>query len=99
MDTEAKFFYCNGLELAVSPFDFNLKFVRQGAAPNAEPGKMTAPAKLDELMVAMSPAHAKAMLAGLYQSVKDYEANIGHITVTAEDQKKFEETFGPLLKK
>ena len=99
MSNEGKFFYSNGLEVAVSPFDFNLKFLRQGAPENAEAGKLLAPSRLDEIIVAMSPSHAKAMLAGLYSAVMDYETNIGPITISNEDQKKFNETFGPILKK
>ena len=98
MDTEGRFFYTNGLELAVSAYDFNLKFLRQGAPENPEPGKQLAPARLDELIVGMSPGHAKTMLVGLYKAVRDYEANIGHITVNAEDQKKFDDAFPPTSK-
>lgn len=98
MEKENKFFYANGLEIAVSPFDFNLKFLRQGTSTDAKPGEILPPARLDELIVSTSPAHAKAMLASLFKTVLDYEKNIGPIALNIEAATEFDTTFGALLK-
>lgn len=94
-----KFFYSNGLEIAVSPYDFNLKFLRTGARAGIEPGDPVTSIPLDEIIIAMSPAHAKAMISGLYNSVVDYEKTIGPISIDSAGQDNFMKTFGPLLSK
>jgi hypothetical protein len=99
MDTEKKFFYSNSLELAVSPYDFSLKFLRTGVAAGTTPGNAIVFVPLDEIIIAMSPGHAKAMLSGLYKSVVDYEKTIGPITIDKAGQDEFMNTFGPLLNK
>lgn len=99
MESDNQFFYANGLELAVSPFDITLKFLRQGAPEGAAAGVDLQPKRIAELSVAMSPGHAKAMLAGLYTSIMEYEQKVGEIAVPSETQEKFNETFGPLFKK
>ena len=99
MDTEKKFFYSNALELAVSPYDFSLKFLRTGVAAGTTPGVATIPVPLDEIIIAMSPGHAKAILSGLYKSVIDYENTFGSITIDKARQDEFMNTFGPLLNK
>lgn len=99
MESDNQFFYCNGSEIAVTLFDFNFKFLRQGTPAGAQPGVEMQPENKDSLTVAMSPAHAKTMLYGYFNSVKDYEKNFGSITISAEMQKLFNETFGDLVKK
>jgi hypothetical protein len=98
MNTDKNFFYANGMELAVSTYDISLKFLRNGSPSNAVPGVPNAPARLDEIIVAMSPGHAKAMLAGLYKTIVDYEENIGPITIGSAEEVHFMKTFGPLIK-
>lgn len=99
-----KFFYCNATEIAVTPYDFNITFFRQGASKSASPqeGKevsmQVAPVRLDEMTVAMSPSHAKAMLSGFFQAVRDYEKNVGPITTDAVAEQRFRDIFGALLK-
>lgn len=99
MDADNKFFYANGLEVAVSPFDFNLKFLRQGADSDAVGGAPAATKRLDEIIIGMSPAHAKAMLSGLFTSVSDYEKSFGIINLPNEALNEFNKTFAPLLDK
>lgn len=99
MESDNKFFYSNGLQVAVSPFDINLKFLRQGAPDNAVEGKPMQPQVLDEIIIAMSPAHAKAMLSGLFQSIMSYEKDVGPIALPADLQKAFNETFTTVPKK
>lgn len=99
MELDKQFFYSNGLEISVSPYDITLKFLRQGSPEGAAPGVELQPQKLAELSVAMSPAHAKAMLSGLYTSIMSYEQSVGAIALQADAQKIFDETFAPLLKK
>ena len=100
MDTDNKFFYANGVEIAVTSYDFSLKFLRLGLPEGATfGGTINVPSRLDECIIAMSPGHAKAMLSSLYKSVLDYENNIGSITLDSEAQKVFMETFGALLNK
>ena len=55
--------------------------------------------KLDELIVSMSPVHAKAMLAGLFKTVIDYEKNVGHIVLPKDKETEFNQTFAKLLGK
>lgn len=99
MGLDEQFFYANGLELAVSPYDITLKFLRQGTPEGAAPGVELQPKRIAELSVAMSPVHAKAMLSGLYTAIMGYEESVGAIALPAEAQKTFNETFALLLKK
>lgn len=98
MESEKQFFYCNSVEIGVSAFDVNLKFIRQGTPKNAKSGAVI-PENIAELTVAMSPAHAKAMLPGLYKAIIDYEKKVGLIAVESAVQKTFDETFTTLHKK
>ncbi len=98
MESDMQFFYSNSVEIGVSPFDVNLKFIRQGTPENAKEGAVV-PQNMAELTVAMSPAHAKAMLAGFYKAVFDYENNVGKIALEAATQKTFDETFATFQKK
>ena len=99
MDTEKKFFYANSLEVAVSPYDFSLKFSRQGPPENIKSGEPPKPNKLDEFTVSMSPVHAKAMLAGLYRAVGEYEKNVGQIVLPKHQETEYQQTFAKLLGK
>ncbi len=101
MEVTKQFFYCNGAELTVSPFDINLKFLRQvmpeDTVPNTD--QQIKLVKEAEFTVAMSPAHAKVFLNALFMSVINYEKNIGPISLQSEQQQLFDKTFGPLLNK
>lgn len=99
MEAEKLFFYSNGLELAVSPYDITFKFLRQGAPDNGQPGVELQPKKLDEITVALSPGHAKAMLTMLYNSINGYERQVGIIPLQERDQQAFITAFGSILKK
>ena len=93
MDKEQSFFYANSLEVAASAYDINLKFIRQGTAENAPEGE-SKPVRLAEAVIAMSPNHAKAMLASLYNAVQAYEKTIGPISIPKDMQESFNKTFG-----
>ena len=104
-ELDKQFFYSNGLEIAVSPYDINLKFFRQGTPQSAvvtDPLKSKALniqlQKNAELTVAMSPGHAKAMLSALYTSIINYEKSVGPIPLQADAQKIYNDTFAALLK-
>ena len=100
MDSEKnKFFYCNAAEIAVSPYDFSFKFIRNGSPEGAKEGAKVQPAKLDEFTVSMSPAHAKVLLSGYFRAILDYEKSVGPIAVEANSQDEFNRTFGLLIKK
>ena len=96
MDREPKFFYANGVEMAVSAYDFNLKFVRQGAPSGATPGTAVTAERLDELTVTMSPAHAKTLIGVFIKSVHDYEKNIGKIVLPGDEEEKFHDAINSL---
>ncbi|MDD4964913.1 MAG: hypothetical protein PHI11_13455 [Gallionella sp.] len=98
MESEKNFFYSNGLELAVSPYDINLKFLRQGTPDGSVVGNTPAPIRLDEMTVSMGPALAKTIAVMLFKVIEDYEKNIGHIALQAQEQKIFEDVFGTILK-
>lgn len=99
MESDAKFFYANALEVAVSPFDFSLKFMRQGTPAEAVHNVPSPAATLDAMIVGMSPTHAKAMLSGLFKAVMGYESENGTISVPAEVQAEFLNTFGQIMQK
>ena len=99
MDSDGKFFYTNAMEVAVSVYDFTFKFIRQGAAPPKPGATQAAVLRLDEMAVSMSPAHAKAMLSGIFKAVLDYEKQFGHIALEKETEQQFAQTFGSILKK
>lgn len=96
MEIEKQFFYTNGAEIAVSPYDLNIKFLRQGTPEGASGnpvGNNIQPTTMAELTVAMSLSHAKTLLPGLYQSIIDYERSFGLIAVTPDAQNIFDTTF------
>ena len=97
MESDRNFFYANGLEVAVSPYDINLKFLRQGSPENAETGVATQPEKIDEVTVAMSPAHAKAMLPGIFKAIVHYEQTFGSISLESKVEEDFGNTFGKII--
>lgn len=99
MESEMNFFYTNAVEIGVSPYDVNLKFIRQGTPEDVQQGQAVKPQKMAELVVAMSPSHAKAMLAGFYKSILEYERSVGKIAIDASAQKIFDETFSAFQKK
>lgn len=83
MSNEPKFFYANAMEMAASPYDISLKFMRNGAevAKPVVPGTTVEATAvlLDSLAVSMSPSHFKAMLPGLVKIVVEYEKQFGLI--------------------
>lgn len=103
MDDELKFFYTNSVETAVSQFDFTLKFMRQGTTNPTQADAVTAatsggvlagtrpPVTRDELSVAMSPTHAKALFIALANAVLDYEKNVGRIPFDKTYEDRFEQ--------
>lgn len=94
---EQKFFYTNGMELAVSAYDVTLKFLRNGAMSTvgAEKG-VTVEATievLDTLVVGMSPSHAKALVPGLMLAITQYEKQHGKIPLPPEAVSAWNTTF------
>lgn len=92
MSSEDQFFYTNAVVIGVSPFDVNLKFLRQGTPSGIQTGAV-APVDLAELTVAMSPAHAKSMLVGFYNAIVEYEKKVGRITLEEANQQSFDKAF------
>jgi hypothetical protein len=77
IDSDSPFLiYCNMTEMSVSPWDVRIKllesFDNDGIIPVV---------KKHGVMV-MSPAHAKAMLEALEQTVRIYEEKFGEIDLT-----------------
>lgn len=97
MSEEKPFFYCNGLQVATSPYDITLNFIRHapkvGAATGLMAGVPSDPVRAAELLVSMSPMHAKAMLPGLFKVVADYENTFGPIALPKEIQDLYSKTF------
>ena len=97
MSIDEKFFYTNGVEVGISPYDFSLKFMRNGS-PTPETVKAAAasqalgasPAMVMETMtIAMSPVHAKAMLPILAQMIATYEQAFGTIALPPDHLAKW----------
>ncbi|ABN06558.1 hypothetical protein Mlab_0382 [Methanocorpusculum labreanum Z] len=63
--------YSNMIQIAFKDDEFTMMFLHQ--LPMANQAKAKA-------IVAISPTHAKKLLAALDKSVKDYEAKFGQIT-------------------
>jgi hypothetical protein len=106
MAIDEKFFYTNGVEVGISPFDINLKFMRNGTATpdSVKEAAKAAPAETaamirETMTVAMSPAHAKTMLPLLWQMVQIYEQNFGAITLPPEQRAKWDAAFQSGAKK
>jgi hypothetical protein len=85
MSEDKQFFYANAVEIALSVFDVNLKFMRTGnpttslAQSQANPPLMQQiqPTLQDQMVIGMSPQHAKALLVNLTEGLKQYEAQFG----------------------
>ena len=74
--SENKFFYANSVEIAVSQYDVNLKFMRTGTPkPSLQPGgtQQVIPELLNKIIIGMSPQHTKALLSALTEALKQYE--------------------------
>ena len=89
MTIETKFFYANSVEVAVSPFDISLKFMRNGTATLETVAVHTTPVDatpvvMDALTIAMSPSAAKSMLPALLQLISVYEQKFGTIPLPPE---------------
>ena len=99
---DEKFFYANGSEIGIGPYDLTLKFLRTGTAdprgqlmPRSEGApKELAPIALDSMQVSMSPSHGKAILVGLAEALIQYEIKHGTIPCLPETQKKYDDYFG-----
>lgn len=79
------FIYSNSAEIAVTPWDINIKFFRMRtpdspalAAATTALG-MVLPEKAEECLVAMSPAHAKKFLESLQLGIEQFEKMHGTI--------------------
>lgn len=96
MSEDKQFFYANSVEVAVSAFDFNLKFLRNGtSASNPKQNSKQHTAKVranielrDEMVIGMSPQHAKAMLPHLTEMLKAYEETFGPLPDIAKLQEQ-----------
>lgn len=94
---EDKFFYANGAEMAVTPYDVTMKFLRNGSstssvgsAPNTAGAPMEAtPTILDTMSVSMSPSHAKTVAAAMLHLIREYEKQYGTIPLTVESAEKW----------
>ena len=86
-----KFFYANSVQLGVSAYDFTLHFLRQGMPPGSPDAKGVVPPNQDDLAVGMSASHAKAMLAGLYDAVVQYEKAFGPIPLDPKVKAAYDE--------
>lgn len=93
MTDETKFFYTNGLEASVSPYDVSLKFFRNVTAP--PPAGTVRPVgertesratAAETLVVSMSPTHAKAIIPSMIQLIEEYENTFGPLPLPPEIQ-------------
>ncbi len=103
MADEAKFFYANSVEIAMSGYDVTLRLVRNGArsASGGKAGFATSEAVMaeeDAMSVCMSPSHAKALLPGLMDVVLRYEELFGKIPLPPEAATAWERRFGEATK-
>ena len=76
MSEDKQFFYANSVEVAVTIFDVNLKFMRTGtpkSPPKVGIQQNIPPVLLDEMVIGMSPQHAKALLPALTEALKLYD--------------------------
>jgi hypothetical protein len=98
MADDAKFFYTNGAEMALSSYDVTIKFLRNGTGtsnigdPAAAPGSVVQPMQpqvLDQLSVAMSLSHCKTMVSGMLEMLSAYEEQHGTIPLTSEAKQKW----------
>lgn len=90
MSIEPKFFYSNSSELTASAYEIGIRFMRNGVpvseVPHGTVGTSeSAEATVQDVMVvAMSPGHAKAILPGLLNVVRQYEEQFGSIPLPAD---------------
>lgn len=89
-DHPTSFMYCNQVQGATSLWDVLLNFQR--VAVKVNPADMTSQVSVaEEVQMAMSPGHAKAMLATLWENVEAFEKTAGKIGLDKTSQAKFEE--------
>ena len=97
MSDDAKYFYANAVQIAVTPFDVTLTFMRNGIpngavttlVPTQTQGKV-----VDSSAIGMSPSHAKAMLPAIYNAIVEYEKSFGKLGLPPELQANFDKVFG-----
>jgi len=82
------FFYSNKLELGVSPYDFSFKFLRKSAGQDSD---NLEPVTDDELIVYMSPSHAKTLIPMLSMAIQEYEKQFGKIPKKKKKSKEFDD--------
>lgn len=84
MSEDKHFFYANAVEVAVSMYDLNLKFMRTGTPKSTLQTGMqqVQPELLDEMVIGMSPQHAKALLPALTTALQQYETLLTNQQVT-----------------
>jgi len=85
------FFYSNNLELGVSPYDFSFKFLRKSAGQDSDSDDNLEPVTDDELIVYMSPSHAKTLIPMLSMAIQEYEKEFGKIPLPPEKSKEFDD--------
>lgn len=76
MSEDKQFFYANAVEVAVSMYDVNLKFMRTGTPKSSlkvGTQQNVQTELLDEMIIGMSLQHAKALLPALSEALKLYE--------------------------
>ena len=86
---EPSFIYCNQMQGTTSSWDILLTFERIVAVP-AGAGKDPEPVVQEQVRVAMSPGHAKLMLAVLYENVEGYETHVGRIPLDKKAQERYD---------
>lgn len=85
MSDDKQYFYANSVEVAVTLYDINLKFLRTGTGEvplnltNSPVAQQMQPKKVDEFSICMSPQHAKSMLPALTSAIAKYEEIYGVI--------------------
>ena len=103
MEAEKKFFYTNGMEVAVSGYDLSINFLRQGGVATKGQKLGDAPqiatiVELDRMVVSMSISHAKSMLAALFAAVENFEKEIGPIPLQKPAQTAYENAIAQIKK-
>lgn len=88
-EEKQQFFYANAVEVAMSVFDINLKFMRTGTPKtdlqqSGKGGQTTQAEFREEMVVAMSPQQAKAFLPALTNVLEMYEKQFGVIPTPKE---------------
>jgi len=96
-----KFFYTNTSKMAASPYDVTILFER--SSPPTIPSTPLAnkeyiPVVSDVLEVSMSPAHAKAVVIGLLNTLSVYEKTFGKIAMEPQKDQEFKSIIATLSK-